>query len=103
MITRKFTVLVNGDLVQLEDMEELVPNIVLGQSFRELLKSFGLLKSGLHLQVANKSYYVKDDVLYNYVELTNEDTGIKYYGSVKMCTLEEGKAHYTFFYGEGTN
>ena len=103
MGTRKFTVLVNGDLVQLEDVEQRIPNMVLGQSFKELLRSFGLLRAGLHLQVAHKSYYVKDDGLYNYVELTNVDTGIKYYGSVRLCTLEEDSTHYTFFYGEGTN
>lgn len=103
MKTREFTVLVNGDLVQLEDRKQRVPNMVLGQSFKELLRSFGLLKAGLHLQVAHKSYYVKDDALYNYIELTNENTGIKYYGSVRLCTLQEDRAHYAFFYGEGTN
>lgn len=103
MKTRDWTVHVNGVMIQLDDVEGYVSSIFPGSSFRELLEAFGLVKEGTHLRIEHKSYYVKDDNLFNYVELTNVDTGIKYYGSVRLCVLNEDSAPYTFFYGEGTN
>ena len=67
--------------------------------FYDLLKTFGLLNIDTRIRVEHKSYCVKDDKLYNYIEITNLDTGIKYYGSICIEDLTEGDSNIDFYYG----
>lgn len=67
--------------------------------FYNLLKTFGLINIDTHIRVEHKSYYVKDDKLYNNIEITNLDTGIKYYGSICIEDLTESDSNLDFYYG----
>ena len=67
--------------------------------FYDLLKTFGLLNIDTCIRVEHKSYCVKDDKLYNYIEITNLDTGIKYYGSICIEDLTESDSNLDFYYG----
>ena len=100
MKTREWTVrTLDTGIARLEDVNFTWGSLFVRGEFYDFLKTFGLLKIDTHIRVEHKSYCVKDDKLYNYLEITNLDTGIKYYGSICIEDLTESDSNLDFYYG----
>ena len=103
MKTREWVVRAfDTNIARLENADFTCGSLFARGEFFNLLKIFGLLNVGTRIQVAHKNYYIKEDGLYNYLEITNLDTGVKYHGSICLEDLAENDNNLGFYYGTDT-